>query len=371
MPTYYDEKTKTYYVSFYYKDFAGQSHRKLKRGFKLQREAKEYERDFIAKMQGSDTMTFAALAEYYVQDLNTRAKPTTLKNTKYYLSKYILPTFQKLQANTIRPADIKTWQHSLIAKGLSANSIQTIHIHLTMMFKYGVKYYGLKENPCSIAGGISNAKPHNIDFWTLGEFNLFIKAIKEHYEPTARHPAEFIITAYSTFFYCGLRKGELFALTVGDYNQQEQTITINKTMTRIAREDIITPPKTTKSNRTITLPQELCIMLDEHIAKLEDTSTNAPLFPKLTKDILFRTMSKYSQLAGVKAIRIHDLRHSHASMLINLGVQPLAISERLGHENIETTLNVYSHLYPKAAEDIAAQLNNIMENSIKTVSSHV
>lgn len=375
MPTYYDEKTKTYYTSFYYKDFSGTNHRKLKRGFKLQREAKEYERDFIAKMQGSDTMTFAALANYFLQDLKTRAKPTTIETATFTIEHYLKPTFEKLQANTIRPAAIKSWQHSLIEKGLSKNSIATFYRFLTMIFKYGVKYYGLNDNPCSIVSGITRGKPHNINYWTLSEFNLFIKALTEHHKPNARHSAEFLQTVYNTFFYCGLRKGELLALTIGDYNRKEQTLTINKTLTRIGEEDVITEPKTPKSNRTVSLPHQLCIMLDEHISKLEYTSTNEPLFPKLTKGILFSTIKKFSELAEVKRIRIHDLRHSHASMLINLGVQPLAISERLGHENIQTTLNIYSHLYPNTAGDIADQLDTMIkkqyQNSITNSTEQV
>ena len=86
---------------------------------------------------------------------------------------------------------------------------------------------------------------------------------------------------------------------------------------------------------------------------------NERLFPT-TKSSLYRAMKKYSELAGVKKIRIHDLRHSHASLLIEKGVPPLAISERLGHEDIQTTLNTYSHLYPNKQNEIADMLSSLM-----------
>jgi len=369
MPAYYDEKTKTYYTSFYYKDFSGQTHRKLKRGFKLQREAKEYERNYIAKMQGNSSMLFEDLASYYMQDLKTKAKPTTICNRQALIDHYLIPAFSKLQADNITPAHIRQWQLSLSEQGLKNSTISTYHTQLTSIFKHAMKYYGLKENPCTIAGNIPKAKAHTIDYWTLEEFNSFIQAIRQHPIQITRHPTNFVITLFNTLFYTGIRKGELLALTIADFNPTEKALYINKTYHRINKQDIITTPKTNKSNRIVTLPNELCLMLMKHIDSLQDTSTTASIFPKVTTATIEKAITNYSEIAGIKRIRIHDIRHSHASMLINLGVQPLAISERLGHENIQTTLNIYAHLYPKTASEIANHLNTLMTNSIKTVSS--
>jgi len=369
MPTYYDEKTKTYYTSFYYKDFNGTTHRKMKRGFKLQREAKEYERSYLAKMQGNTSMLFEDLAKYFLQDLKTRAKPSTYYGYYTSISGRINPTFAKCQLDSITPAQIRNWQLAMKSEGLKNTSIATHHRTLSSVFNYGIKYYGLKENPCTIAGNISNTHTQVMQYWTAQELYSFVKAITPDTVSHMRHTAPFMATAFYTLFYSGIREGELLALTIADYDKTNKELIISKTYTRIGRTDHTTTPKTHKGNRIVPLPDTLCSILDQHILALPDTSTTAPLFPKLSKAILRVAMDKYSKLANVKRIRIHDLRHSHASMLINLGVQPLAISERLGHENIQTTLNIYSHLYPKTANQIAGQLDDIMQNSIKTVSS--
>ncbi|MEE0109668.1 MAG: site-specific integrase [Oscillospiraceae bacterium] len=130
---------------------------------------------------------------------------------------------------------------------------------------------------------------------------------------------------------------------------------------RVNNQDIIQTPKTPKSKRTITLPAEIMEMVKEYGGMLYDYKPTDRLFPT-QKSFLTREMARGCKLSGVKKIRIHDLRHSHASLLIELGFAPLLISERLGHENVETTLNTYSHLYPNKHGEVAEILSNLMRN---------
>ena len=86
----------------------------------------------------------------------------------------------------------------------------------------------------------------------------------------------------------------------------------------------------------------------------------------VTKSYLEHEMIRGVELSGVKKIRLHDLRHSHASLLISkLGAQPLMVAQRLGHEKIQTTLNTYSHLYPNKARDLVEQLNGLNEEDLE------
>ena len=151
--------------------------------------------------------------------------------------------------------------------------------------------------------------------------------------------------AFLLLYWTGMRIGELLALTYKDIDLDKRTIFISKSYQRIDGRDIITPPKTPKSKRNITIPPFLAEELKEYTSRLYGIMEDERMF-RFTKSYMEHEIIKGIQKSGVKRIRLHDLRHSHASMLVEMGFTPLAIAERLGHEKIETTLNTYSHLYP-------------------------
>lgn len=153
-----------------------------------------------------------------------------------------------------------------------------------------------------------------------------------------------------------MTKAELLALTPADFDFQACTIRINKSYQRLEGKDIITDPKTVKSNRMITMPEFLSEELESYIGMLYGLNENDRIF-QISKSYLHHEMDRGVKLSGVKRIRIHDLRHSHASMLVDMGVAPLEIAERLGHEKVETTLNTYSHLYPSTQSKLAGLLD--------------
>lgn len=252
------------------------------------------------------------------------------------------------------PQDTDPWPTVTLALGCAAVLYST-HSHtprspnqLCAIFNYAVKYYGLKENPCHKAGSIGRKNAKEMQFWTKDEYIRFAAAIED--KPQMH-------SAFQVLYWCGIREGELLALTKDDIDFEGNTITINKSYQRIGKKDIITEPKTPKSNRIIALPNFLCEELKEYISHIYD---NGRIFP-LTKHALYREMIRGSSQSGVKKIRVHDLRHSHASLLIELGFSPLLIAERLGHENIETTLNTYSHLYPHKQGELAQTLDSLLK----------
>ena len=155
-----------------------------------------------------------------------------------------------------------------------------------------------------------------------------------------------------------MRSGELLALTLNDFDFDGQTVNINKNYARLKDEDLILEPKTPKSKRVITIPPFLCDIIKDYSSKLYDYKPDERLF-QVTKYYLHHEMDRGCKKSEIKRIRIHDLRHSHASLLIELGFSPLLISERLGHENIETTLQTYSHLYPNKHGEVADKLQTL------------
>lgn len=355
MPAYFDNEKKTWYAKFYYVDYTGTRRQKMKRGFKLQRDAKNFERDFLEKQQRNPDISFQNLFENYLEDQSARLRETTLANKKYLYESHILPYFKNKPINEITPLDIRQWQNELLSKtndqgkNYSPTYIKTINNQITACLNYAVKYYGLRENPCHKAGSIGKKNADEMQFWTLDEFNQFINTIDD----PCFH------AAFMTLYFTGMRIGELLALTPTDIDQESCTISINKSRAVVNGKTIISEPKTPKSNRTIMIPPALMEELQAFININYDLRPTDRLFDT-TKSSLTRMMQKYSTLAGVKKIRLHDLRHSHASLLIELGFSPLLIANRLGHERVETTLNTYSHLYPSKESEVTEKLQNII-----------
>ena len=157
-----------------------------------------------------------------------------------------------------------------------------------------------------------------------------------------------------------MTKAELLALTYNDIDLEKRTISVNKSYQRIEGRDIITPPKTPKSKRIITIPPFLAEELKEYTSHLYGIMVDERMF-RFTKSYMEHEIIRGIKASGVKRIRLHDIRHSHASLLVEMGFTPLAIAERLGHEKIETTLNTYSYLYPNKQGELADKLE--MENS--------
>ena len=184
-------------------------------------------------------------------------------------------------------------------------------------------------------------------FWTRDEFTAFIEALKDR-------PASY--AAFMTLYYTGMREGELLALAPADIDFEKSAITISKSYQRLGGKDVITSPKTPKSNRVVTMPEVLSACMKGYIEKCYGLLPGDRLFP-YTKHFLYHEMEYGCKASGVKRIRVHDIRHSHASLLVEMGCSPLLIAERLGHEKVQTTMDTYSHLYPNKQAEVARQLD--------------
>lgn len=347
MPTYKDTKTNTWYCKFYYKDWQGNKRQKLKRGFKLQREAKEWERLFLEQYAKNPDITFESLYLKYKGYKENRVKASTLENQCNAIELHILPFFKKKIVSEITPADVIEWQNRILDKGFSASHSRQINAYLRMIFKYAVDFLGLSQSP--VKSQICKPQKGNIDFWTSEEYKTFSDSIKHNIE---------LFTAFEILFYTGMRKGELLALTLGDVDFENKKISITKTLAYVKGVYVIQPPKTEKSNRVVSVPEFLLDEIKDYIKKIYGANQNTRLFHR-SRVWLGQAITNNHQKAGVKKIRVHDLRHSHASLLINLGANPLLIAERLGHENIKETMNTYSHLFESHEKDIIEKLEKI------------
>ncbi|ERI94199.1 site-specific recombinase, phage integrase family [Clostridiales bacterium oral taxon 876 str. F0540] len=348
MPTYKNKEKGTWYCSFYYTNWTGAKKKKKKEGFKKESEAKKYEREFLAKQQVNCDMNFKTLVDLYIEDASTRVRETTLENKKVLINLKIVPYFERMKINDINPNHIRKWQNELISKGYSQTYLKTINDQLSAIFNLAIKYYSLNSSPVLKAGAMGKKNAESTQFWTVEEFKKFIEFDDKPISALA----------FKVLFWTGIRSGELMALTFKDIDLINKTININKTYTRLNCKDIISQPKTPKSKRKIAISDSLCNDIQEYKNKLYDIKENDRIF-QFTKFFLKHEMQRVCKKSGVKEIRIHDLRHSHASLLIELGFTPLLISERLGHEKVQTTLDTYSHLYPNKGDIVANKLNDL------------
>lgn len=343
-----DKKTGKWLIQYRYTDWQGKRRKSTKRGFATKREAEEWLRNFLITQKADFNMKFEDFWKMYCADMETRLREHTMRTKKYIVELKILPYFGNKRVNDITAADIRQWQNELIKMGYSPTYLKTINNQLSAIFNYAVRYYDLKSNPCAKAESMGKSKAEEMDFWTGEEFRKFIDSVMNK---------RLSYMAFMTLYWTGMRMGELLALNPKDVDLEKRTISITKSYQRLGKKDVITPPKTPKSKRVITIPEFLAADIKDYMDSLYDLQENDRLFP-ITKYYLEHEMQRGIKESGVKRIRVHDLRHSHASMLIELGFSSLEIANRLGHEKVETTLNTYAHLYPNKQTKLAERLDS-------------
>lgn len=361
MPTYKD-KNGTWYFRTRVKDLDGQRKEITRRGFETKKAAQMAELAFISqysnKMEYKE-ISFIDLVAMYQEHIKTRLKASSIRSTNNIIKLYLLPHFKTRIINDINSRLISAWQDKILKlKKAHAYNVKIYNV-FQAMFNFAIKKSITTNDPFKASENFrnSNELQEKMQYWTYEEFNKFINVIDD-----------FKWKVYFSFlYYTGLRKGESLALNWNDIDFDKNTVIVNKNYDSRAKK-LITP-KTKSSYRTISFDKSLKSLLLE----FKDYQKSVI---KGYKDSFFifgngvdpwydttieRIKNHYCKLAGVKQIRIHDFRHSHASLLINNGANILIVSKRLGHGNINMTLNIYSHLFPdkeKEIVDLIEKINN-------------
>ena len=358
MPVYKNEKTNTWYAMIRYTDWKGDQHQKCKRGFETRKEAQEWERSFQLQSASDLDMTFADFCELYEKDVRPRLKASTWETKENAIQTKLIPAFEKRIISEISTKDIIAWQNELLAyrderkKPYSDTYLKSIHNQMVAILNHAVRHYGLKNNPASLVGPIGCKESEEMLFWTKEEYLKFAEVMMD--KPLSYY-------AFEMLYWCGLREGELLALTPADFDFEKGTVRINKTYHRSHKEDVITSPKTKKSNRIVKMPKQLCEEMQDYLKMLYGVRKKDRIFP-VTMSYLHHEMDRGAAEAGVKRIRIHDLRHSHVSLLISKGIPPVAIANRVGHETIYITLR-YAHMFPSQQTDMVNRLEEEMDQN--------
>ena len=320
MPAYKDKAKGTWYASFYYEDWTGKKVKKMKRGFPTKREALEWERTFLQQQTADLEMTFENFVAVYVADMKGRIKENTWGTKEHILYKKLVPYFGKRKMCDIHSKEVIAWQNEMLGyrdkngKPYSPVYLKTLHNQLSAVFNHAVRHYNLKVNPAAQAGNMGKPKGREMLFWTKAEYLKFAEAMMD--KPLSYY-------AFEMLYWCGVREGELLALTPGDFDFE--------------------------------MPAFLCEEMRDYIKSLYGVKPTDRIFT-VTKSYLHREMDRGAKEAGVKRIRIHDLRHSHISLLIDMGFTALAIADRVGHESIDITYR-YAHLFPTRQAEMADKLD--------------
>lgn len=348
MPVYKDEKRNTWYCKCNYRDWLGESKSKMKRGFVTKKEALEWEREFLQRQSASMDMKLSSFVEVYFEDKAPRLKERSIMTKRILFETKIIPYFGEKQMNEITPVDIIKWQNALLNQDYKPTYLRMIQNQVTALFNHAERFYQLKENPCKKVDKMGRANAKELNFWTKDEYEQFIQGFTEE--------EEMYRIIFQMLFWLGCRVGELLALTSEDIDFESGTVSISKTYYRRNQTDYITPPKTESSNRKITIPKFLQEELKNFLDRQYGLTPEERIFP-ITDRAIQKKMKQKTELAKLKPIRVHDLRHSHIALLIEKGLQPLVIAQRVGHDSVNTTMNIYGHLYPNKQKQVADMLN--------------
>lgn len=348
-----DKKTGKWLIQFYYKNAFGENKKTTKRGFSSKKEAEEWYMNFKLSQNGNLNMTLEAFVQIYISDLKNKIRENTWISKLQIIETKILPYFKNKRMCDIEPKDIIKWQNELEAltdkqgKHYAPTYLRAINSQLSAIFNHACRYYKLHENPVSKVPAIGKKKAKEMDFWTKEEYLKFADAMMD--KPLSYY-------AFELLYWCGIRLGEMLALTPGDFNFDNNTVSISKSYQRIHGKDVITEPKTVQSIRIVKMPDFLCSEMQDCIKSIYGIKENMRIF-NITKSYLHHEMERGCKQTGIKKIRIHDLRHSHISLLINLGFSASAIGKRVGHTSTEIT-DTYIHLFPSVQTDMADKLNS-------------
>ena len=292
MAAFKNKDNGTWYVQFRYTDWKGERQQKLKRGFATKREALEWEREFLMEKQADVNMTFESFVALYEKDIKPKLKLNTWRTKESIIQKKILPYFAKRKLSEITSKDIMRWQNEIRemrdchGKPLSKTYLKTVHNQLSAIFNHAARFYGLNLNPARQAGNMGAEERKEILFWTREEYARFSEAMMDK-------PLSFY--AFEVLYWCGVREGELLALTPADFDFEKRTLTINKSYQRLNKQDVITTPKTPKSNRVIHMKD--CVT--EEI--IEETNEETKL------DGLLKKMQRMNSPGYLHTVSLNEL----------------------------------------------------------------
>lgn len=329
-------------------------------------EAKQKEKEIsAAQAAGSGSMTVQELYEKYISQLEVRE--TTKAKSISILKNHVLPTQKDIRLNKLNKSTLLAWKTETQQKGsLSIRMLQNIYKTYAAMLNFAVKMEYIPKNHLTEVGNFKDVyfspAPEKLRYYTAEQY-LKYNAAMLSCNDTLQDCCFYVF--FSLAFYTGMRKGEINALKWSDI--EGNIIHVRRSVSqKVKGKSIVeTPPKTKTSYRDLQAPEPLAAILAAHkerLEKLDGFSSDWRVCggPECLSDTSIENHNiKYSKLAGLPHITIHEFRHTHASILCNAGINIQEVARRLGHSNVQVTWQTYSHLYPREEERAVAIFDNI------------
>ncbi|MCD8207940.1 MAG: tyrosine-type recombinase/integrase, partial [Bacteroidales bacterium] len=284
--------------------------------------------------------TFENSVDFYIQSKTGTASQNTLYNLRNVFDKHITGKFAGRLVNSVSKSDVMSWQAELWAAHTPGGSLLTdgtcrqIRGDFSSFMSWASDVYGFDNPFIGVKTPRRREQKKEMVVWSVEDFNRFIGLCEPDFAPF-----------FSLAFYTGAREGELLALYPSDFRRKGDVYEISITKSAQTERkgfDVVTPPKNSASNRTVSLPSALTDMTDRLLASASGTFVFGGERP-WSRSKVTAVFVAGIKASGVTRIRIHDLRHSHASILLTLGVPVTEVSRRLGHASVSTTMNIYSH----------------------------
>lgn len=356
-------KKVTYKCEGSYVDLDGVARRYHKRGFSSSTEASQWEREFLlkTKFQIDTNMTFHDVYVLYLASKKDVVKDRTYWELQNTYKKYIKPYWGELKLSRIRIENVHEFQTSLLNAKTIKNTLYsnamlvTIQTRLKSIIRYAMQNGYISDQRLTSFNIIkrSNETVKEMKFWNPNEYKRYIAVVDDI----------IYIALFNVLYWCGLRIGEALALQWADIDLKVKTISISKTYTKHGRQT--TTPKTQNSYRTVIMP-DICFVSVRELFDMHSNTigfdNNKLLFnfdKPLDDNSIRIKKDRWISQAGVPRIRIHDLRHSHVSLLISLGFSPFDIAKRLGH-TVEMVNEVYGHWFDDAQKKMVNKLNELI-----------
>jgi len=331
--------------------------RKVKYG-KSQKEVRDYHQETLNQLrQGmmvkDDNITVSEFLNRYMESVAKHTlRPRTIEAHSSLIRIHINPGIGHIKLVQLRPDHLQNFYSQKLEEGLSKRTVRYIHSVLHKTLKQALMWGMVSRNVSDL---VEAPRPEKYipQFYTKEQINKLLKAVEDHrYYPI-----------YVLAVYCGFREGEVLGIHHEDIDLQNGVINVRHAVLTLKGGLVITEPKTASSKRAVTLPPTALKVLKKHLEQLKNnqgliftTSTGRPISPRN----LVRHFKSAIKKAGLPDIRFHDLRHSHASLLLAAGVNPKIVQERLGHSQISLTLDTYSHVIPSLQDEAAEKVEEIL-----------
>lgn len=357
---------RNYYFTANYTDTNG-SYRKYKsKKYATKRECQKAEANFLANIGEYITGTAITFKDVAVEMLASEQPQMKAKSYKSLETKtnHVVNLIGNIRIDKLTTQQYQKFMADVRALGFSVEYLNDILATAKRITRYAARMHNINTLVPFQFPNIKDVekKPKTFSIYTLDQYKTFSSVIED----------KMYKTLFDTLFYCGLRKGEMCALTWNDFKASTRTLSITKSVNTTDRIKVATSPKTLSSNRELPISQELCkelLELKEYYMKADGFNENWYIFGGLLaipNNTLQKRKKYYYRLAlavdpTLPEIRIHDFRHSCASFLINELKAPItSVSKYLGHENPQITLTVYSHFYEKDLSQIADDIEKII-----------